>query len=522
MINSEDRMATPTGGRFHLWRVFSVLLIFCILSVSTSRTLLPQPDEANYANPGYNLLYNGHSGSTLYELRGYLYNGQSDMKLHDAGASMSMSELRRTYCPLPLYYFVTAAWFWIVGFGLGQVRLFSTLFGLLGLVSWYWIGRILSGSATAGLWAMTLVSLDYFYVFSASTGRMDMFCGGLGAASLAIYLLLRERSLVQALFWSHVLATLCILAHPTGVLYWLGLVFLILKFDWKSLSLKPLIAGLVPPLLGMTVLGIFIFQDPQGFQDQMRSTMSNVSGTFDATGLASIKIIRQLQLEWQHRYVEPFGLGSGVGATQRVKAIVFMAYMGAVLGGIGLKRIRRQPGHLILSILALIAIFYLGLVSPSKFYYYLVHVTSFMATCLGVLLYSLSKMPGLRWFSIVVLSAIAGIQLAGSLYRIRQDGLDRNYLPVVELIKKNTTPTSIIMASPEIWFGLEHDRFMINDPYLGNLSGMIPDVIVLRETERELHKRVRSADPVLFQYVQHILDTKKLIYQDQYYQVYVR
>src|SRR5216684_1179966 len=127
-------MANSGGWRFHVLCVLAVLLVFCILSSATSHTVLPQPDEALYANPGYNLLYNGHSGTTLYELRGY----------------MPMSLAHRTYWQFPLYFFVTPLWFRIAGFGVWQVRAFSMLFGLIGLVSWYWIARILSGSAAAG------------------------------------------------------------------------------------------------------------------------------------------------------------------------------------------------------------------------------------------------------------------------------------------------------------------------------------------------------------------------------------
>lgn len=500
-------MARLTSGRSHLWCAVAVLALFCILSCATAGTVLPQPDEAVYSNPGYNLLYNHHSGTTLYELRGF----------------MPMSLGRRTYWQFPLYFLVTSLWFRIAGFGLWQVRLFSTLFGLLGLVSWYWIARILSCSATAGLLAMTIVSIDFFYILSASTGRMDMMCCGLGAASIATYLLLRERSRAHALFWSHVFATLCILTHPTGILYWLGLVFLILKFDRHSLSIRTLAAGVAPALLGISIFGAFVLQDTHSFLEQMRSTLVNNIGAFERPGLSSIPIIRQVQLEWQHRYLEPFGLGPGLGAAQRLKAIILAAYFTAVLGGLCSRRMRQQRGQVALSILTLIAVLNLALVSPSKYFYYLPHITTFLAACLGVFLYSLYRMLGrIRWIAVVAGVFIAGIQLAGILYRIRQDPYHQSYLPVVRLIRTNTTPRSIIMSTGEMWFYLQHDRFMVYDPRLGYLSGTVPNVVVWGSSERQMHEAARVTDPALFEHVQHVLDTGHLIYQDQYYQVYLR
>jgi hypothetical protein len=499
-------VSNPPNERTELWWMMSVLVVFCILCGATARTVLPQPDEALYANPGYNLLYNGYSGTTLYELRGY----------------MPASLGHRTYWQFPLYFFVTPVWFSMVGFGVLQVRAFSILFGLVGLISWYWIVRMLSGSSKAGLLAMTMISIDYFWVLGASTGRMDMLCCGLGAASMAVYLWRRERSLVQALFWGHLCATLSILTHPIGVSYWLGLVSLILRFDRRSLSIKAVVVGLLPALVGVLLYGAFILQDSQAFLDQMRSNLANNSHAFDTPDLSSIKLVRLIQLEWRNRYVGPFGLGPHVGMTQRLKAIILVSYVVAILGGFGFARIQRLGGQA-LSGLAVIAILYLTLVSPSKFFFYLPHVTAFMAACLGLLLYSFLVKPGgrSRWVAAGIGLLIVGIQLGGILYRIRENSYHRIYLPVVQLIQENSTPESTIMASGELWFALEHNRFVIHDPDLGALSGRKPNVIVWAATEKIIHERARLQDPSRYEHVQQILDTSRLIHQDEYYQVYL-
>lgn len=499
-------MPVSKGSAGHWWCWTGILALFCILTIATARSVLPQPDEAVYANPGYNVLYNGHIGTTLYELRGF----------------MPLSVLRITYFQFPLYFFVTPLWFKAVGFGVMQVRAFSIVFGILGVVSWYWIVRLLCGSATAGLVAMLLVSLDFFYMLGAATGRPDMFCAGLGAAALASYLLLRERSLVQALFASHVFATLSILAHPVGVLYWLGLVLLFLINDRRSISVKALAAAAVPAVAGLLLFGGYIAHDPNAFLEQMIRTLAINRDSFDPTGLSSNPLIRTVELEIRNRYIGPFGLGPGVGAAHRLKAVILTMYATAVLGSLLFQRLRRTPGLVQLSLLTWIAVLYLALVSPSKFAYYLPHVTSFMAACLGAFLYAARGALGRKgWLAGAALFLITGLQLAGILYRILQDPYHRNYLPVVELARQHTTPQSIIMASGEFWFGLEHDRYMIYDYKLGAASGTVPDLIVWASTERALHEKARREDPATFEHVQRMLDARKLIYEDSYYQVYL-
>jgi 4-amino-4-deoxy-L-arabinose transferase-like glycosyltransferase len=488
--------------------VFAILALFCILAIAGAKTFLPQPDEAAYANGGYNIAYNGNMGTTLYELHGFY---------------MPMSLAQHTYWQPPLYFFSTALWFRILGFGLLQVRAFSILFGLLCVASWYWIVRRLTASETAGLLAMALVAVDYFFLLGASTGRMDIMCCGLGSAALAAYMLLRERSLPQAFFWSHLLATLSIVTHGAGILYWLSLVFLILTLDRRRITLRALVSAAVPALAGMVVWGLYILQDPRGFLAQTRAIMDVQSTFWDTTGLSHIPLLRSFQLEWQHRYRAPFGLGPGVGLAQRLKALVLMAYTVPMVAALFFKPFRRRSGLFALAVMTLIAMLFLAAASPSKFAYYLPHVTTFMAASLGAFLFAWAdSFPRHRWLAAAVATLVIAIQLAGIFYRIRQDPYHRSYMPAIALLRAHTTPRSIIMATGEVWFGIDHDRFMVYDPNLGKFSGMTPDAIVWAKTDWELQKQHEVSDPVLFRYVQHLLDTAKLAYKDENYLVYLR
>jgi 4-amino-4-deoxy-L-arabinose transferase-like glycosyltransferase len=445
-------------------------------------------------------------GTTLFETRGY----------------MPFSLIQHTYWQPPAYFVFTAAWFRIFGFSLMSVRMLSIMFAVIALLSWSFIVQYLLDSPAAGLLATILISVDLFFLQSASSGRMEMMCCGLGSLSLAAFLKLRDRSLFQGVFWSHLFATLSILTHPVGVLYWLGLVFLILSFDGKKLTFGILPAALLPALAGMGAWGWYILQDPPAFFDQTRTILQLVHGAFNEKGLSSIPMVRSLQLEIKYRYLGPFGLASGVSMAQRAKALILVTYAAAIFGSFWMARKWGRRGVPQLAVLAVIAILYLTFASPSKFYYYLVHETVFMAACLAGFLYQADRVQRTNWLVATVVPAIVILQLGGDLYRIRQDPLHKLYNPAIAQIKDHSMPQSTIMGGAELWFGLEHDRYIINDTNLGALSGSAPDVFVMDKLYSDLHKNMQMKDMAIYNHEQQLLDSSRPIYQNDAYRIYRR
>ena len=78
------------------------------------------------------------------------------------------------------------------------------------------------------------------------------------------------------------------------------------------------------------------------------------------------------------------------------------------------------------------------------------------------------------------------------------------------------------MGSSELWFGLQHDRYIITDTNLGALSGKTPDLFVMDHVYRDLHEQSRAGNPRVYAYVQNLLDNYRSIYRDSTYEVFVR
>jgi 4-amino-4-deoxy-L-arabinose transferase-like glycosyltransferase len=510
-IHFEKPTANKTGAVRQIQA--AILVCYLLLNISVALTGRPQTDESVYANPGYNLLHSGRMGTTLYELRGF----------------MPLSLAERTYWQPPLYFLTTAAWYRLFGFGLLQTRFLSTLFGALVICCWCVIARSLLQSKTAQWLVPGLVAVDYFFVIGSSTGRMDIMCAALGIASIATYVSNRQKSLFSAIFWSHGLATFAILTHPAGLSYWLGLAFLVLYFDRRSLSLQHLAAAAVPCVAGGLLWGSYIAQDPAAFFAQMQGILDLNKGSFTAGHWSDIAVVRNLQKELVFRYAGPFGLTSGVGLLNRLKSLVLLAYATGVFGLLLLTR--RSRDLVVFPILALLSFSYLAFASPSKFSYYLPHTTMFMAACFGVFVSHLRtwgtrpagnlavRMPKALLAAAVMM--VAGVELSGLIYRIVQDPLHRSYLPAIAAIRKNSKPGSLVMGSGELWFQLYSERQVRYDPALGFRNHLKPSLFVMDTAYDALHERDREADPAIYAYVRDSLARSQVVYSDGYYRVYV-
>src|SRR5207244_5704257 len=139
----------------------------------------PWFDEGWFSSPALNLLTKGHMGTSVL----------------DPTATFRSVQLtginEATYWIMPLYILAQAAWYMLVGFSLPSMRALSVLWGLTALISWYLIIRCLSGEKPVALIAVALVAIDFQFLSSASSGRMDIMAAGLGFARSGAFFCLR-------------------------------------------------------------------------------------------------------------------------------------------------------------------------------------------------------------------------------------------------------------------------------------------------------------------------------------------
>jgi 4-amino-4-deoxy-L-arabinose transferase-like glycosyltransferase len=482
----------------------AIVVVYLSITLALVFTAAPLSDEAGYANPGYNLLHSGKMGLTLFALPDYL----------------PVSTAQRIYAQTPLYFVVTAAFFRIVGFGLTQVRLFSVFWGLVTLFAWFTIVRSLTKSAAPALLVMGLISVDYFFLFGASHGRMEIMCVGLGSAGLAMYMHWRRTHLLRAAFWGNMLAGLAVLTHPASLVWVVGMLLAMLMLDWRSLSVKLLAMGALPYLIAGVAWGSYISQDPAAFREQMKGVLILNERSFDYSHLSHSRVIRYLQQELITRYAGPYGLLPGVGLPSRLKILVLTAYLAGVFGILLVGKLRKRPTMVWFSVLFLAAFFTLAEASPSKYNYYLPHTTVMLAGCLGVFLFFVSESP--RWKPILaVVMLVAAIQVAGAVRLIRQDDYHRTYGPLIEAIKQNSPRDALVMSQGEVWFGLLPDRSVLIDNRLGFSSGLRPDVVVMDQVFRDLIERDRTTDPAAYRHEQEMIGQFRSVYKDANCEVYV-
>jgi 4-amino-4-deoxy-L-arabinose transferase-like glycosyltransferase len=479
----------------------AIVLIYLLLSVATVLTARPETDESVYANPGYNLAYNGHSGTNLYQL----------------GEFAPVSMASRTYWQPPLYFVITAIWYKLVGFSLTTTRLLSVLSGLVVILSWYVFSRRLMRSDSAAVVVATIVSVDYYLLMASGRGRMDLLCTAFGSAALAFYMTLRENRPVVAVFGSHALAALSFLVHPCGLAYAAVLCIVTLWLDRQRIGFGWIITAGAAYTVCFTPWILFILQDVQAWREQMDRILYLTERMFQPENFSSNRFIRYLQQEIVFRYIGPYGLAPGASLAGRFKAMVLLVYLTAVVGLLLLPRFRTNRNLRLFPLMFLAAFLIIAEASPSKFYYYLPHTSTIMAASAALFLWYL---PLPRKLVGGMLLLVAVLQVAGIAAGIRQNALARSYKPAIDAIVRNSRPGALVMGSGELWFPLANQRTVLHDPALGDQSGLRPEVFVMDPYYRGRHSADRTSDPARFQHIENLIGQSSMVYADDYYQVY--
>lgn len=427
---------------------------------------------------------------------------------------------RYTYWTVPLHLIVQAGAYEVFGFSLFTLRSISLCFGLVALVSWFVIVRTLGGSNEAGLLTVLLLAVDYNFVMASSFGRMDMMSAALGSAGLACYLALRERNFALSLFVSHGLIVASGLTHHFGILWLIGNIFLVLYFDKKKLNLRHLGLVSIPYLVGAIGWGLYILQSPALFLSQFTGNAAS-----DNRLAALTSPFRTFAREITERYFVAFGLGShsvGHSGLIKLKAVILLVYVIAIVGFISTKELRRDRNARALLILTAIFFVVMSLWDGQKLTWYLIHIIPLYTGIVALWLSNLGQRGrAMRVVFGLVVLGISLFQVGALLMRARVNSYRDSYLPAIAYLKSHMQPDSLVMGSAELGFGLNSFDQVIDDSRLGFASGKKPTFIVVEEVYTTEFEGLKTKYPETYRFIGNRLSKEyELAYDHEFYQIY--
>jgi hypothetical protein len=483
---------------FYLALAAIVTLIYLSLAVGRAVTDSPGCDEGWFASPAHNLVTKGRMGTTVIE---------------ESNLSMTTRIHEYTYWVMPLNILMQAALYKIFGLGLFTMRSISVVFGLIALAAWFFIIKSLTGDKKIALLTIALIALDFAFIRSASTGRMDMMCAALNFAAFAAYLRLRERHFAFAIFAGSTLTALSVLTHPNGMLGIAGLAFLILYYDRRSINWRHAIIAAVPYLIASASYALYIIQDPNLFLTQL-------SGNGGGRLWGLVAPWSALKYEITERYL---GL-SAAGAANYLKAALVAAYATGIAGAICTREIRSSKSYRALLIISAIFFTQQTFLEGTKLHLYLVHITPLYAALLAAWIHSCwvnRRLP--RWMLAPMFCGFVLLHLSGSAYVIARDSYHKSYRPAVSFLNQNSNEQSLIMGTSELSFDLKSYDSLLDDKYLGYNSGRAPDFIVVDSRYEQECEAVREKRPEIYEHINRLLtEDYRQVFNQASYRIYAR
>lgn len=509
--NQTDEISShKTQSRFrsnkHLHSILTALVVsvFLALIVGSALTTRPESDEGGFANPAYNLAFNNHFGTTVYELE------KSPLTRID----------QRTYWVMPLFLLNAAAAFKAFGFSLFAMRSVSIFWGLILIAAWYFIILKLSGNRFNALLALAFVACNYVVIITCSIGRGDAMCAALGFSAFAVYLWLRERNLLLAIFISQSLITLGGLTHFNGLLAFFGLLFLTVYYDRRALGWRHISVAAVPYLVGGAAFGSWVLQDPQAFKDQFidNATMSGRMGALESPLSGFIK-------EFTVRYPRAFGLmetTKGHSGPVYLKSLALVGYALGILGVLFTGKLRRE--YKVLLVLTLIYFVAMSLLDGQKLAAYLLYIVPLYCALLSIWVYHLWEKRIIP--KPLLILAVAGfllLQTGGVALRIKQNTYGNYYLPAMQYLNENASDEDLIMGSAEARFALKPTAKHIADGRFAIYTGKRPKYIVYDPGVEDSLKDSQIYFPEFYEYFPRLLSEEyRVAYENTAFKIYVR
>jgi hypothetical protein len=474
-----------------------MVLALMVLLVAASHRV-GQPDEGDFSSPAFNLARHGFFGTTIV----------------DPEVARLPGIRERTYWIMPLYPLLQAGWLLVFPASLLSIRLFTIL--LVPLVAWqlYRLAVFLTGDRAVALIASALLPLEYAFLFTSSWARPDMLCLFCGLTGLTAYLSTRERSLTWALVWSSFWIALSGLSHPNGVLHLAALAVLVLCYDRRRLRWRMLLpVGAVYLLVALPWL-IYIAQDFASFLGQLSANALNNSRF---TG--SWNPLRWIADELVGRYAYAYGLLSPQWLP-RLKSVALLSYLAAFAVAVCHGSLRGRAGvAVLLSLWA--AYFAFQCVFNQKLGMYLVHILPVYTMLLAVVsVYLWRRFPFARFWLTAWLVFSALLQAGGMAWASWEKSGVLAQQQAAAFLDRHASRARLIYASSSLLYPLHFDPRLVDDHFVGVLTGKRPDVIVCDPFLRGGQRTIAQRRPRDFALIEHRLAEYRLVFETGGYQVF--
>lgn len=177
---------------------------------------LPWPDEAIYLDMAKNLLSTGKLATSIF--------GDAILGMRNAAL----------WYP-PFYFYTLSGWINIFGQSLESIRILSFILGLLSLIIFFFITKIIFKNNLLASFGTFLLSFDVNFSRAGRIARMDILTFFLILLSF-LFLLLGQKRKKYFYIFSGVFVGLSILTHPLGLVSLIIVItyFLVEKYSWKE------------------------------------------------------------------------------------------------------------------------------------------------------------------------------------------------------------------------------------------------------------------------------------------------
>jgi len=434
------------------------LLAYVALAIALCLTRVPWWDEGVFADPAWRFATAGKLGSLSLD-----ENGLVDMpKVHDY-----------TFWQFPGYLVLTGLVFKFTGLSVIAMRAVSLVLGLAYLLGWRNLLRHLSGDLNFANLATAFCAVEFNLETSASNGRMDMMCAAGGLWALALLSGYARLGRPWMLFSSGGCLAISMVSHPLAILYgllWVSLAIFLFCSGWdvrKALSARRLLLFAAPIVILLGLWCGYVLQDWEAFRRQVVGNSYRVQKTANPFLIFKNDLLT--------RYVGYYFQGG----VRSIKGVLLVACGLAFLLTAIVPRLRASRFLRVLALLAVITAIALAIIDNQYIPPYLLHPMSFFTVLLAAILFAWSQTGSKAGVASLALAGVCVlISAGGNLFRVRENAWRRDFLPVIAAVRPAVEQGAFIIGGSELGFALGFTPQLVDDRYMGLISGRLPDMFV--------------------------------------------